>query len=166
MTRFYLFSLFMLLHTNLFSQDQKKINNSGGFGIQLGYSFRQANELSCGLNYLMYRKTDYKSASLFGAIFEGNLLYRNNFSYLGVRLSAEYIYWTKKLFGIQINFSGELNQAINYGFNFKIGLNYGGVYYFYYGYNMYNDRSSIYLSKSSIGLIFRLNWLIFDLENP
>jgi hypothetical protein len=157
--------LVALVHLNLLAQNQIDSNSRGGLGLELGYSYRQAHEVGFGLNYLAYSKTDYNTASLFGSALEGYLLFGDN-TYGGARLSLDYIFWNQSKLGFQINFSGELNRLINYGLDGRIGLNYSGVYYFYYGYNFYRKKPTNLLAKHSVGLIFRLNWAIFDLENP
>ena len=159
------FMIIVFVDFNLFSQNTVDFNNNTGFGLQIGYNYRKENEINAGLNYLMYSKTNYKKASLFGGGIEGYLLWGSDQS-LGTRMNLEYVFWNKSKMGFQANFSGDLNKYIKYGFDAKIGINYSGVYYFYYGYNLYRNQSTMLLTKHSFGLIFRLNSAIFDLEYP
>lgn len=135
---------------NLFSQNSIDHNNNSGFGLQIGYNYRKASEFNVGLNYLMYSKTNYKKASLFGGGVEGYLLWGGDQN-LGARVNLEYVFWNRSKLGYQASLSGDLNKYIKYGCDVKVGINYSGVYFFYYGYNLYKNQSTMILSKHSIG---------------
>ena len=159
------FCLVLLCCIEVNAQNIVDNNSRFGLGLELGYSYRKLHEFGGGINYLFYSKTDYKKASIFGASLQGYGLVGNSLG-IGARLSLEYVFWTKNGVGFQFDFIGDLNKFINYGLDGRVGLNYGGVYYIFYGYNFYQNTPNDLLMKHSFGLTFRLNWAIFDLENP
>ncbi len=161
MKKAFLICLLLIMNNHLFSQTF--YGNGSGFGLELDYTYRRAHEFGGGANFLFYSKTDYKTASIFGSSIQGFFLFGNTFN-VGSRLNLEYIFWRKNSLGFQINLSGEKNKLINYGLDGRIGINYAGVHYFFYGYNFYRKIPSNLLSVHSIGVIFRINWAIFDLE--